>query len=91
VDFTDPKELLNAVAERVANKPFLQPLFLETLQQLLLMPTDKTLGFKLWILLSKITAQFASKRDFIVTDESNSLFFFTLHIFSPQSHLLNLE
>jgi chromosome segregation ATPase len=73
VNFKDIKELLNAVADHIANKPFLQPLFLETLQQLLAMPADKTLGYKLWILLSKITAQFASKRDFVVTDEMGTI------------------
>jgi Skp family chaperone for outer membrane proteins len=87
VNFKDIKELLNAVAAHVTNKPFLQPLFLQTLQQLLLMPTDKTLGFKLWILLSKITAQFASKRDFIVTEESMTL---SLFLSTPIPSLLLL-
>jgi hypothetical protein len=67
-NFKDPKELYVSLMDHIKEKKHLYAPFFEVMKQLIVMPTDKARGLRLWLFLAKVAHQLAAQRDEIKFD-----------------------
>jgi hypothetical protein len=70
VNIKDARSLITSMMEFVKERPHLTGPFLDTMKNLLTMPSDKSKGMKLWFIIGKITHQLSVLRDEVrITDD----------------------
>jgi len=73
ISLEDPNSVYNGVMSRISAKNYLRKPFLNLLQKLLVLPTDKEDGYKKWLLVEKVAHQLSAKKEELNLDKENRI------------------
>jgi len=73
ISLSDPNSVYNGVMSRISAKNYLRKPFLNLLQKLLVLPTDKEDGYKKWLLVEKVAHQLSAKKEDLNIDKETKV------------------
>jgi hypothetical protein len=73
VDFANPQDIYSNLLHSIEGKPYLRQPFTELMKHLLVVPTDKSSGLRIWLLLGKLAHHLSIQKDTLALDNEQQI------------------